>query len=49
MDDELQREAYLGPAYFPKIFLQYLSHQIFKYMHEALNVVEKITNYTVEL
>ena len=49
MDDELQREAYLGPVYFPKNFLQYLSHQIFIYMHEALNVVEKITNYTVEL
>ena len=25
----------------------YLSHRIFGYMHEVLNAVEKITNYTV--
>ena len=31
----------------PKKFLQYPSHRIFEHMHEALNVVEKITNYTV--
>ena len=27
----------------------YSSYRIFKYMHEALNVVEKIINYTVQL
>ena len=31
----------------PKIILQYPSHQIFRHMHETLNVVEKIINYTV--
>ena len=30
-----------------KNFLHYLSHRIFGYIHEALNTVEKVTNYTV--
>ena len=32
-----------------KIFCQYPSHRIFGHMHEGLNAVEKITNYTVKL
>ena len=37
----------IGPVEFKKKFLQCLSYQIFRYIHEALNVVEKIINYRV--
>ena len=47
-------KAYLGThakalfrSPFQKKFTQYPSHRIFGHMHEILNVVEKITNYTV--
>ena len=32
---------------FPKSFLPYPSHRMFRHMHGVLNAVEKITNYTV--
>ena len=32
---------------FQKKFAQYPSHRIFGHMHKILNVIEKITNYTV--
>ena len=31
----------------PKKFAQYPSHQIFGHIYEALNAVEKITNYII--
>ena len=37
----------LRPCLVSKKIAQYPSHRIFGHMHEALNVVEKITNYTV--
>jgi hypothetical protein len=33
----------------PKILQDFPSHQIFRRMHEALNIGKKITNYTVWL
>ena len=37
----------LGTCLVPKKFAQNPSHRMFRHMHGALNVVEKITNYTV--
>ena len=37
------------PCLVLKFFQHFLSHQIFIHMHVALNAVEKITNYTVQL
>ena len=34
-------------VHIPKNFLQYSSHRIFGHMHKVVNVMEKITNYTV--
>ena len=39
--------SYRQPYAFTKFFLQYLSHRIFRHMHEVLNIVKKITNYTI--
>jgi len=44
--------SYLEDGFFrsclvPEKFAQYPSHRIFGHMHGALNVVQKITNYTV--
>jgi len=35
------------PCLVPKKILEYPSHRMFRHMHEALNAVEKKTNYTV--
>ena len=41
-------DRHMGDSGHPRFnFLQYPSHRIFGHMHEALNVFEKITNYTV--
>ena len=46
--EESMPSVLLRPCLVPKIFLQYPSHRIFEHMYKALNIVEKIINYTVQ-
>jgi len=41
------RKTNLGLYLVPKKFAQYPSQRIFEHIHETLNAVEKIINYTV--
>ena len=45
--NHLQLAMCFRPCLVSKKFTQYPSHRIFGHIHEALNVVEKITNYTI--
>jgi len=42
-------ERILRPCLVSKNFQDSPSHRILRHMHRALNAVEKITNYTVQL